>query len=304
MYLNGAILGMTKAEIDTKMEDIIEFSEVRDFIDTPVKRYSSGMYVKLAFSVAAHLDSEIMIMDEVLAVGDVNFQQKCLKRMREAAKQEGRTVLYVSHNMNTIRQLCDRCIVLSQGKVIYQGDVEEAIAIYSNAQQMELQSVVDLSNKKRNGVVTSNYSMQYVDISHTIVNKTQKLEFALKINAITDCDNIIVRLILITGTNGIIGMTYSNLIKVVKGENVVHLSMGVELLAPGDYVVDLALMEWKNQMQIRHDSVTKAFAFKVEEKIEIYNMRWNRAYFGATKLPQVKVNFVKQNLDNQLETEE
>lgn len=117
IYMNGAILGMTKAEIDAKMEDIIEFSEVRDFIDTPVKRYSSGMFVKLAFSVAAHLDSEIMIMDEVLAVGDVNFQQKCLKKMREVAQVEGRTVLYVSHNMGTIRQLCDRCIVLDKGKL-------------------------------------------------------------------------------------------------------------------------------------------------------------------------------------------
>ena len=112
------------------MEQIIEFSEVREFIDTPVKRYSSGMFVKLAFSVAAHLDSEIMIMDEVLAVGDMAFQKKCLDKMREVAQKENRTVLYVSHNMNTIRRLCDRCIVLDQGKVIYDGEVEGAIAVY------------------------------------------------------------------------------------------------------------------------------------------------------------------------------
>lgn len=130
VYLNGAILGMTKAEIDAKMDEIIEFSEIGDFIDTPVKRYSSGMYVKLAFSVAAHLDSEIMIMDEVLAVGDMAFQKKCLDKMRDAAEKQGRTVLYVSHNMNTIRQLCKRCIVLDKGKVVFEGDVEEAIAIY------------------------------------------------------------------------------------------------------------------------------------------------------------------------------
>ena len=134
VYMNGAILGMTKAEIDSKMEDIIEFSEVREFIDTPVKRYSSGMYVKLAFSVAAHLDSEIMIMDEVLAVGDMAFQKKCLDKMRDAAKKEGRTVLYVSHNMNTIRQLCDRCIVLDKGKVMFEGSVENAIAVYMNTE--------------------------------------------------------------------------------------------------------------------------------------------------------------------------
>ena len=130
IYMNGAILGMTKAEVDAKIEQIIDFSECREFIDTPVKRYSSGMYVKLAFSVAAHLDAEIMIMDEVLAVGDMKFQQKCLGRMGDAANEEGRTVLYVSHNMNTIRQLCTRCVVLDQGRVIFNGDVEEAIQIY------------------------------------------------------------------------------------------------------------------------------------------------------------------------------
>ncbi|MBQ3285210.1 MAG: ABC transporter ATP-binding protein [Ruminococcus sp.] len=130
IYMNGAILGMTKAEIDSKMEQIIDFSECRQFIDTPVKRYSSGMYVKLAFSVAAHLDSEIMIMDEVLAVGDMAFQNKCLEKMNQVSAKEGRTILYVSHNMNTIRQLCERCIVLSHGQVVFDGDVEEAINLY------------------------------------------------------------------------------------------------------------------------------------------------------------------------------
>lgn len=149
IYMNGAILGMTKAEIDAKMEDIIEFSEVRDFIDTPTKRYSSGMFVKLAFSVAAHLDSEIMIMDEVLAVGDMAFQKKCLDRMRSAAKQEGRTVLYVSHNMNTIRTLCDRCIVLDKGRIIFDGNVDEAIEIYMSSTHNEWsegQTEFDLRN--------------------------------------------------------------------------------------------------------------------------------------------------------------
>ena len=130
VYLNGAILGMTRNEIDKKFEEIVEFAEIRQFIDTPVKRYSSGMYVKLAFSVAAHLDSEIMVMDEVLAVGDMAFQKKCLDKMRNAAKEDGRTVLYVSHNMSTIRALCDRCIVMNHGHIIYSGDVEEAVALY------------------------------------------------------------------------------------------------------------------------------------------------------------------------------
>ena len=130
VYMNGAILGMTRAEIDEAMDDIIEFSEIGEFIDTPVKRYSSGMYVKLAFSVASHLKGDIMIMDEVLAVGDMAFQRKCLSAMRDAATSGGRTVLYVSHNMATIRQLCDRCIVLDEGRIVYDGDTDEAIGIY------------------------------------------------------------------------------------------------------------------------------------------------------------------------------
>ncbi len=130
IYLNGAILGMSKVEVDKKIDKIIEFSECEKFIDTPVKRYSSGMFVKLAFSVASHLDAEIMIMDEVLAVGDMKFQRKCIAKMQELAQKESRTILYVSHNMATIRELCNRCIVLEHGKMVFDGDTEEAIKIY------------------------------------------------------------------------------------------------------------------------------------------------------------------------------
>lgn len=130
IYLNGSILGMSKKEIDEKIDSIIEFSECGDFIDTPVKRYSSGMYVKLAFSVASHLDSDIMIMDEVLAVGDVKFQHKCLNKMKEIAETEGRTILYVSHNMDTIHKLCKRCIVMNHGHLVFDGSVDEATKIY------------------------------------------------------------------------------------------------------------------------------------------------------------------------------
>ena len=165
IYLNGAILGMSKEEVDRKMEDIIEFSECRQFIDTPVKRYSSGMYVKLAFSVAAHLDSEIMIMDEVLAVGDMKFQQKCLNKMKEVSENEGRTVLYVSHNMNTIRQLCDRCIVLEKGKIIFDGDVENAIRYYiGNLDELQTNykySKKYHSNAKSNG----NFELRELEIN-------------------------------------------------------------------------------------------------------------------------------------------
>jgi len=129
IYLNGAILGMSKAEIKKKFDEIVAFAEVEKFLDTPVKRYSSGMYVRLAFAVAAHLEPEILIVDEVLAVGDAQFQKKCLGKMGKVA-QDGRTVLFVSHNMAAINTLCSKGIVLTKGKVICSGSKENCIAAY------------------------------------------------------------------------------------------------------------------------------------------------------------------------------
>lgn len=130
IYLNGAILGMRHAEVTSKLEEIVEFAEVAKFVDTPVKRYSSGMLVRLAFSVAAHLDPEILIVDEVLAVGDIGFQNKCLGKMRDVTKQESRTVVFVSHNMASVEALCGRAVLMSGGEVAFNGNVEQAIARY------------------------------------------------------------------------------------------------------------------------------------------------------------------------------
>ncbi len=131
IYLNGAILGMSKAEIDSKVKDIIEFSECADFIDTPTKRYSSGMLIKLAFSVVAYLDAEILLMDEVLAVSDMAFKKKCFEKIRDIIALGERSVICVSHNMDVISSLCSRCLVLESGKIIFDGETEEAIKIYS-----------------------------------------------------------------------------------------------------------------------------------------------------------------------------
>lgn len=131
IYLNGAILGMSRAEITSKFEEIVEFSGVERFLDTPVKRYSSGMYVRLAFSVAAHLEPEILVIDEVLAVGDREFQDKCLGRMRDVA-DSGRTVLFVSHNLNAVRNLCSRGLVLKSGNLAFDGDISAALDFYAN----------------------------------------------------------------------------------------------------------------------------------------------------------------------------
>mgnify|MGYP001794271274 CR=1 FL=1 len=130
IYLNGAILGMSKAEISRKFDEIVAFAEVEKFLETPVKRYSSGMYVRLAFAVAAHLEPEILIVDEVLAVGDTAFQKKCLGKMGDVSAKEGRTVLFVSHNMETVQSLCQRACLLDSGQVVTQGPTADVINQY------------------------------------------------------------------------------------------------------------------------------------------------------------------------------
>lgn len=132
VYLNGAILGMTRKEITRKFDEIVAFSGVERYIDTPVKRYSSGMYVRLAFAVAAHLESEILIVDEVLAVGDAEFQKKCLGKMGDVTKGEGRTILFVSHNMAAVSTLCNKGIFLNQGLLQYESGIDDTIAHYIN----------------------------------------------------------------------------------------------------------------------------------------------------------------------------
>jgi len=134
IFLNGSILGMRKKEIEKKFDEIVEFSGIGKFLDTPVKRYSSGMYVRLAFSVAAHLEPDILIVDEVLAVGDAEFQKKCLGKMEDVTKKDGRTVIFVSHNMGAIRSLCSRCVLLDKGQVLYDGEVSKALGAYDGLQ--------------------------------------------------------------------------------------------------------------------------------------------------------------------------
>jgi lipopolysaccharide transport system ATP-binding protein len=140
IFLNGAILGMTKNEIKSKIDEIIKFSGVEKYINTPVKRYSSGMTVRLAFAVAAHLDPEIMIVDEVLAVGDADFHKKAIKKMKEVSQGEGRAVLFVSHNMSSIKHLCNKAIVMDQGEIVFTGNTDEAIDKYLQSTAPILQS--------------------------------------------------------------------------------------------------------------------------------------------------------------------
>jgi lipopolysaccharide transport system ATP-binding protein len=149
IFLNGAILGMSGAEIRKKFDEIVAFAEVEKFLDTPVKRYSSGMYMRLAFAVAAHLEPEILIVDEVLSVGDAEFQKKCLGRMQNVAQDEGRTVLFVSHNLQAIRQLCERVVLLKQGQVAFVGEPHLGIDGYLNQSAEDHSATLDLTSYPR-----------------------------------------------------------------------------------------------------------------------------------------------------------
>lgn len=296
VYMNGAILGMTKAEIDAKMEDIIEFSEVRDFIDTPVKRYSSGMFVKLAFSVAAHLDSEIMIMDEVLAVGDMAFQKKCLEKMRSAAKMDGRTVLYVSHNMNTIRTLCDRCIVLDKGHIIFDGDVDEAIELYMSAAHSEWsegQTEFDLRNcKTRSPYTNGDARITYLKLMGkdlAMYQSGEDLKMKLRVAAKKDYKDLRLRIELRYSDDTPVGtMPNISLGTIGAGEEKEYLVDFLPSgLTNGKFRVDMVLFEIDDVgNSYDHDLLLPAFFFEVQQPEDIV---WNQTNWGHVRFPDAEV---------------
>jgi lipopolysaccharide transport system ATP-binding protein len=183
IFLNGAILGMSRSEIKKKFDEIVDFAEVERFLDTPVKRYSSGMYVRLAFAVAAHLEPEILIVDEVLAVGDTQFQKKCLEKMEDVSK-EGRTVLFVSHSMQSISQLTNRCVILSTGEIQFDGRTEHATMLYLQADRAHLEKPAyyeALSKKQGNHISWVNVHTSEPDGLHRWGTPIT-FEFALNIN--------------------------------------------------------------------------------------------------------------------------
>lgn len=192
LYLSGAILGMRKAEIDAKFDEIVAFAEVEKFIDTPVKHYSSGMYVRLAFAVAAHLEPEILLVDEVLAVGDANFQKKCLGKMGEVA-QQGRTVFFVSHNLDAIRRLCSRALLLHDGSMTMDGTAEKTVEAYlgvgisqgervwediAGAPGNEVVRLHSIRSKDRNGVIRCQFDVRdsiNIEIEYAVLREGYQL---------------------------------------------------------------------------------------------------------------------------------
>ena len=299
IYLNGAILGMSREEVDRKLDNIIDFSECRQFIDTPVKRYSSGMYVKLAFAVAAHLDSEILIMDEVLAVGDMKFQQKCLKKMQDVAENEGRTVLYVSHNMNTIRQLCDRCVVLEKGKLIFDGDVEKAIEIYMH-QNEDFRLSYEYSNVKRSINESRRLQLTGIDFLNRIktqIKKGEKLELKIHCKINEDISNVGIRFEIFYLDQTIAGTMFSNnMVSGKKGEQIdIVAGMETKHFAPGKYkVVALAYERDNYGNQVGVDRVEPAMYFEIIEE-SIDEILWLHQYWGHVQFDDLEIKQIVKN---------
>ena len=243
IYLNGAILGMSRAETTAKIKDIIEFSEIEQFIDTPVKRYSSGMYVKLAFAVAAHLDPDVMICDEVLAVGDLSFQQKCLQKMSEIAR-DGRAVLYVSHNMRTVAQLCNRGLFLEQGHLKYNGTVERAIELYGGSGARSIRQNLDiLPHPRHRGDTMRMQEIEFLNTPSLEYTQDSAIEFRLKTLAHMADPRVRIRLIVKNSIATPIGMTQTEPFEVAAEEMFERtLRFPLDGLGPGEYIIKLSIV--------------------------------------------------------------
>ena len=295
IYMNGAILGMSKAEIDAKMEAIIDFSECRQFIDTPVKRYSSGMYVKLAFSVAAHLDSEIMIMDEVLAVGDMAFQKKCLDKMSRVSKDQGRTILYVSHNMNTIRALCDRVIVLSHGTVVYDGDVETGIGIYLGIEDEEAPVRYELKNCDRpsdfHGTKLRMTHFEFIGKEIARYYRNDPLKFRIDFTANENLEELKLYYVIKSADGFIAGMTQTDqpFCNAEKGKDYsFEFAMDISNIAPGKYyfIPDIFSDDGTGR-HLSYDHPSCNIVFDVIEDDDA-KLRWNSNYYGHVQLNPIE----------------
>jgi lipopolysaccharide transport system ATP-binding protein len=198
IFLNGSILGMSSKEIRKKFDEIVAFAEVDKFLDTPVKRYSSGMYVRLAFSVAAHLEPEILLVDEVLAVGDTQFQKKCMGKMEDVAKNEGRTILFVSHNMAAIQNLCEKSILLDAGKIKRMDNTPAVINTYLSQEKTESISLKSRTDRTGNGHIRFT-GIDFSNASNEKIVSAQSgdplhMNIAYERNSIQDCHNVVVEL--------------------------------------------------------------------------------------------------------------
>ena len=275
IYLNGAILGMGREEIKCKFDEIVDFAEIEQFLDTPVKRYSSGMYVRLAFSVAAHLEPEVLIVDEVLAVGDANFQKKCLGKMQEISNDQGRTILFVSHNIEAIQRLCSKCLLLNKGQLINYGNTNSVITQYlSNNSYACIASPrewINLSDAKRNGngqarFISVQYRSSKKDIAfHAYSNGELELLLNIESDYSINIGSIAVVVYDQYGLKLINADTVSlgQIISLQQGQNIVKFNIEQIHLKSGTYVIGLWLSD--SSYSSIFDFIESAFEIEVFE---------------------------------------
>lgn len=280
IYLNGAILGMSRQEIQRKFDEIVAFAEVETFLDTPVKRYSSGMYVRLAFAVAAHLEPEILIVDEVLAVGDAAFQKKCLGKMEDVG-QSGRTVFFVSHNMSAIQTLCNSCICLQQGKVKHKGAIDDAIQLYlGDASSSDTFSrTLDTAEtpKLQTGKITvlTPDNPQYVQLDVEIyANQSHQSSLDVRLTDATGKP---------VGFGSLGALRPSEMIEVRAHRTAISIQFYIGHLANGNYYLSLDLTRPKVRY---YDRLENCLSFNVERKLdEAHGQSMQQSWqLGALKL--------------------
>ncbi len=290
VYLNGAILGMSKAEIEKKFDEIVEFSEVGQFIDTPVKRYSSGMKVKLAFAVASHLDSEIMIMDEVLAVGDVAFQNKCIDRMKKVAEEEGRTILYVSHNMATVKKLCDRCIVLSNGTKAFEGDTEQAIAIYMKDDFNDT-VYFDTKDLKRNSKCNMRHlidGFRLIDAESNHFYYGEKIRFLMDWHCSNATDRIKMKIVVSGSDTEGVGVIYAGDLTHTEGKNQTEFLFDTKYFMPGRYTLHFKLYDEDYVGNAAYYDQVTGIRFNVEHADDAIHLKHWFKDWGNAVLPCIE----------------
>jgi lipopolysaccharide transport system ATP-binding protein len=270
IFLNGAILGMTKAEIKSKFDEIVAFAEVEKFLDTPVKRYSSGMYVRLAFAVAAHLEPEILIVDEVLAVGDAEFQKKCLGKMETVSRKEGRTVLFVSHNMQAVQQLTASSIVLQSGRVAFAGSTDVAVVEYLKKSGSPEASCYEVTNARRriSGTMAAKFERLWFPNGKASLDLNDDLRFRVRVTASTDLPSVCFSITINSLTNGVVGSGFSNnIVRLAVGQSTeLDLRLQNPRLAPGEYscIVGMAKEGWLGSL-VLYDVVFDVLFFEVKQ---------------------------------------
>jgi lipopolysaccharide transport system ATP-binding protein len=286
VYLNGAILGMKRAEVDRKFDEIVAFAEVEKFIDTPVKHYSSGMYVRLAFSVAAHLDTDILLVDEVLSVGDVKFQQKCMGKMQDRAFAD-KTILFVSHNLPAVAQFCRRAVLFESGNLVAEGDTARVLPLYLGGAECEKE--VSLAEKGRRGARGERWEFMkkvrfvkkgtaeaifttgeewHLEVECEFPAEFQGRRICLGFDVRDGLDRILF------GTNT---DQYGHFLTASEGRQVIRASVAELNLVPGKYSVSLFLGDGKNDYEV----IERAATFEViwDRQVEVQRHPWVGAVF-------------------------